>query len=79
MINLHYIRAAIEANTGVRLKLERVRELLFEEGLITKKQYDEQAVPFYGYGDLYYSDVAETFSYELDTEEGLPDHFVPGA
>jgi hypothetical protein len=52
-INLHYIRAAIEANTGQRLSLERVRELLVEEGLITKQQAARNAQTFTGYGDFF--------------------------
>jgi len=51
-INLHYIRAAIEANTGQRLTLERVRELLVEEGLITKSQAERNAQLFTGYSDF---------------------------
>ena len=41
MINLVYIRAAIQAKTGKRLPLERVRELLVEEGLITHGEKNE--------------------------------------
>jgi hypothetical protein len=52
-INLIYIRAAIEANTGVRLSLERTREYLVEEGLITQRQADEEAAIFRGYGEFY--------------------------
>lgn len=52
-INLHYIRAAIEAHTGQRLKLERVRELLVEEGLITPKQAERNAQTFTGYSDFF--------------------------
>ena len=52
-INLHYIRAAIEANTGVRLSLARTRELLVEEGLITPEQARRNAQPFSGYADFF--------------------------
>ena len=79
MINLHYIRAAIEANTGFRLSLSRVRELLVEEGLITKKQAEEDAALFTGYHDFFSSDEASAAAYELDTEMGLPDRLIPGA
>ena len=58
-INLHYIRAAIEANTGQRLTLERVRELLVEEGLITKSQAERNAQLFTGYSD-FYDDTTES-------------------
>jgi hypothetical protein len=59
-INLIYIRAAIEANTGVRLSLERTRELLVEEGLITQRQADEDAVIFRGYGEFFTEDFPST-------------------
>tara|TARA_R110000796_G_scaffold53402_1_gene125384 strand:- start:3133 stop:3390 length:258 start_codon:yes stop_codon:yes gene_type:complete len=59
-INLHYIRAAIEANTGVRLTLERTRELLVEEGLITQRQADTEAVIFRGYGEFFNEDYPST-------------------
>jgi hypothetical protein len=52
-INLHYIRAAIEAHTGQRLTLERVRELLVEEGLITPKQAERNAQTFTGYSEFF--------------------------
>lgn len=79
MINIYYIRAAIEAATGVRLTLNETRDILLEEGMITKHQYDQEASPFTGYDDLYQSDVATRDLSDLDTEEGLPDHFIPGA
>ena len=55
-INLIYIRAAIEANTGFRLSLERVRELLVEEGLIKQQQADSDAVIFTGYHEFFYDE-----------------------
>jgi hypothetical protein len=57
-INLHYIRAAIEANTGKRLTLEQVRQYLVEEKLITPEQARKNAQIFTGYGDFYESDVS---------------------
>jgi hypothetical protein len=59
-INLHYIRAAIEANTGVRLTLERTREYLVEEGLITQRQADKEAMIFRGYGEFFQEDNPST-------------------
>ena len=73
MINLYYVRAAIEANTGHRLSLPRVRELLLEEGLITQKQADEEAKIFTGYDEFFDRDSADTREEPLDVEEGLPD------
>jgi len=52
-INLIYIRAAIEAATGIRLSLKEVRRYLLEEGLITPKQAREEATVFRGYGEFY--------------------------
>ena len=37
-INLHYIRAAILANTGVDLEFNEIKKLLVEEKLITQSQ-----------------------------------------
>jgi len=72
-INLIYIRAAIEANTGVRLSLERTREYLVEEGLITQRQADEEAAIFRGYGELYNEDFASSLIKEdpQDVKEDL--------
>lgn len=80
MINLVYIRAAIEANTGIRLKLPEVRRYLVEEGLITPKQAEDEAHIFSGYGDLYWTDIPTVnIEDEYDDLEGLPDHFLPGS
>lgn len=52
--NLHYIRAAIEENTGVYgLSLEQVREYLIEENLITRPQAMRYAHIFGGYDEFY--------------------------
>ena len=37
-INLHYIRAAIKANTGVDVEFDELKKLLVEEKLITQAQ-----------------------------------------
>ena len=42
-INLHYIRAAIEANTGIRLSLEKTRQYLVEEKLISPQEAKKHA------------------------------------
>ena len=55
-INLTYIRAAIEANTGVKLTLEEVRQYLVEEKLITPNQARNNAQIFRGYSDYYGTD-----------------------
>lgn len=76
MINLHYIRAAIEAATGIHLTLPEVRTYLVEEGLITQKQADEDAQLFTGYDELYEYDDASTYQEEYDVEMGLPDTYI---
>lgn len=52
-INLHYCRAAIEDATGIRLSLEKTRQYLIEEGLITQAQADKYATIFSGYDEFY--------------------------
>lgn len=72
MINLIYIRAAIRARTGQELSLERVRDLLLEEGLITKKQAHDDNLIFRGYEEFFETDEAaktvEPVEYLLDLE-----------
>lgn len=50
--NLYYIRAAIQSRTGQVLKFDRIRQLLLEEGLISKKELKDNplAHEFDGYG-----------------------------
>ena len=55
-INLHYIRAAIEANTGIRLSLEKTRQYLVEEKLISPEDAKKHAHIFSGYSDFYGTD-----------------------
>ena len=52
-INLEYIRAAIQANTGITLPLDRVREYLVEEGLITPRKAERNAQIFRGYSEFF--------------------------
>ena len=59
-INLVYIRAAIEAATGVLLKLEDVRRYLLEEGLITEEEARKEATIFRGYSEFYDYDYADS-------------------
>lgn len=72
MINVIYIRAAIEAATGVRVSLEGTRDLLLEEGLITRKQYHNDCFMGIDYGSLFEFDSADAPYQSLDTLEGLP-------
>lgn len=52
-VNLHYIRAAIEARTGRCLTLKQVRRYLVEEKLLTPAQARKFAKIFTSYGDYY--------------------------
>jgi hypothetical protein len=54
-VNLYYIRAAIEAATGIRLTLSKTRQYLKEEGLLTPAQDDEMQ-EFRGYDEYYWND-----------------------
>lgn len=76
MINLYYIRAAIEANTGIRLSLSEVRTYLLEEGLITQRQADEDAKTFTGYNEMFAFDDASRTKEEFDPNMGLPDSYI---
>ena len=60
MINLVYIRAAIRERTGKELSLEAVRDLLLEEGLITKKQAQNRDLIFRGYAEYFETEEAAT-------------------
>jgi len=76
VVNLHYVRAAIEANTGQRLRFSEIRKLLVEEGLMTERQAREDAKAFEGYGSLYSTEsFARTEETRIDTTEGLPDEW----
>ena len=68
-INLIYIRAAIEAATGVRLSLKDVRRYLLEEGLITPKQARDEATIFRGYKEFYEQDYTDYRDDSLSTKE----------
>jgi len=64
LINLVYVRAAIEQATGIRLSLEKTRQYLVEEGLITPKQAKTEATIFRGYSDFYEDDSCYASSKE---------------
>jgi hypothetical protein len=53
--NLYYIRAAIQARTGQILTFRRIRQLLLEEGLISKPELTRNplAYEFDGYGRFF--------------------------
>jgi hypothetical protein len=60
LINLIYIRAAIRERTGQELSLERVRDLLLEEGLITPAQAADDNLIFRGYAEFFETEEAAT-------------------
>jgi len=67
-VNLHYIRAAIEANTGVTgLSLEQVRDYLVEEGLLTPSQAKRHAHIFTGYGEFFH--MIDTMGEKVESDE----------
>jgi hypothetical protein len=78
-INLVYIRAAIEAATGVRLSLEKTRQYLVEEGLITPYQAKHDATIFRGYSEFFdyeqkqYGRTAQEIISEQEPEEEFLD------
>jgi len=72
MINIIYIRAAIEAATGLRISLEDTRRYLLEEGMITRKQFHNDCYMGVDYGALFDFDAADTTQQSLDPNEGLP-------
>ena len=65
-VNLVLIRAAIREHTGQDLSLERVRDLLSEEGLITPSQAKDPDLIFRGYGEYFETDEASTRVEPLD-------------
>ena len=73
-INLIYIRAAIEKHTGQRLKLDYIRQLLIEEGLISQSQAKNHAQSFSGYTQLDTDDLFKRCSSaEYTHQTTLPD------
>lgn len=50
-MNLIYIRAAVEYATGVRLKLSDLKQILIEEGLVSKAK--AKHLIFRGYSEFY--------------------------
>ena len=65
-VNLYYVRAAIEANTGIRLSLKDTRRYLVEEGMIAE---DEDAHEFRGYSEYYWTDDASSPNVSEDPQE----------
>jgi|TARA_R110001606_G_scaffold395462_1_gene567780 hypothetical protein len=71
--NLYYIRAAIEQRTGQRLKFDRIRQLLVEEGLVSQAELESNPLSkeFDGYGRYF---VTEDCSVAVPHD---PRRFIP--
>ena len=69
-INLHYIRAAIKANTGVDVEFGELKKLLVEEKLITQAQANRLKI-LKNYNE-YYEDYTSSTSISkgCSTSEG---------
>lgn len=50
-MNIHYIRAAIEEAVGIKLKLDQVRDILVELGMLTPSK--AKRLIFTGYQEFY--------------------------
>lgn len=71
-MNLLYIRAAIREATGVVLSQEEILTLLFEEGLITQSQANDDSLVFRGYDEYFKTDYAlKQVEYIEDIKDGL--------
>ena len=83
--NLYYIRAAIQQRTGQVLKFDRIRQLLLEEGLISKTELETNSLgkEFDGYGRYFSTEdcsvvvphdprrfIPELLDEEFDKDEG---------
>jgi len=60
MVNLIYIRAAIQQATGKVLPLEDIIDLLVDEGLITTEQAEDENIIFRGYAEFFETEEAAT-------------------
>lgn len=73
-MNIHYIRAAVQEKTGIRVELEDLKRILVEERFITPAK--AKNIIFRGYGDYYDKiDIAEEVDEEIyalvDLEEDV--------
>jgi len=58
-MNVNYIRAAIEANTGIRLTLKETVRYLYEERLVTLAQANRMLFP--GYTKLFPAEIGKGY------------------
>lgn len=66
MVNLIYIRAAIQQATGKVLPLEDIVDLLVDEGLITQQQAEDENLIFRGYAEFFETEEAATTIEQAD-------------
>ena len=71
MVNAYYVRAAIEANTGIRLSIYKTVEYLLSEGLITENEAAYELVDPY---ENLFDGPSFNRVIDTDTELGLPDY-----
>lgn len=70
-MNIIYIRAAIEAATGIRLKLEEVKQYLLEENLVSNAK--AKHLIFRGYSEFYdYFYKQDKNVIEANTKQEIP-------
>jgi len=60
MVNLIYIRAAIQQKTGKALPLDDIIDLLVDEGLISEEQAQDENLIFRGYEEFFETEEAAT-------------------
>lgn len=66
MVNLIYIRAAIQQETGKILPLDEIIDLLVDEGLITEQQAQDENLIFRGYEEFFETEEAATRVEQVD-------------
>lgn len=66
LVNLWYVRAAIEQKLGLKLKLRQVAQYLYEEGLLTLSQADTAI--FYCYNYSVFFDDSRKIKLKLEEE-----------
>ena len=78
MLNLYYIRAAIEANTGQRLSFKKIKQYLVEEKLVTEQELKDNplAHEFQGYGRYYFYTPETKNDYSVEVPKN-PKSYLP--
>ena len=74
-VNLIYVRAAVEAATGIEVPLDKLKQYLVQEGLITAYDARHKCPVFSGYGPFF---ADEDFSVEKTPFDLRDDDFRSG-